>query len=157
MRYALRHSAIALALLVGAATAVGAQAGRDPPIHLHRESTPSPRIQASEIGARVRIHLQQMDAARASALFPKGPQLYVVNAKAMIPTHTRLITGLVDDCASGMGGRAANAQHEAAVEAVRRDLAELQELPSSRLGAFLPRHLARVNRLLALHRTALAS
>jgi hypothetical protein len=157
MRYGLRYSAIALALLAGASSGAGAQGKGDLPIHIHRESTPPPRAQNSEIGARVRVHLQQMEAARASALFPKGPQLYVLNTKTMIPEHTRLISNLVDDCALGMDGRAGDAEHEAALEAVRRDVARLRELRSNDLNAFLPGHLSRVNRLLALHRGALGS
>ena len=154
MRNVLRRSAIALALLAGVTTGTSAQT----PLHLHRESSPPPRVQATDITGRVKVHLRQMDAARASRLFAKGmPLTYSMNEKAMVPGHARLITGLLDQYAAEMSGRTENSEHQAIEQAVRDDLARLPQLGASELGAFLPRHAARVGRLIRIHRASLTT
>ena len=157
MRHVFLRSAIAIALLAAASTGASAQTNAAGPIHVHRESTPPPRAQATDIGARVTVHLRQMEAARAAALFPKGPQVFATNPKTMIPRHVRLIAGLLDECSAGMIAGTDEAEHAAAADAVRQDLARLQELSPGRLEAFLPKHASRVNRLLKFHREALGS
>ena len=158
MRHVLRRSAIALALLAGVTAATSAQTGAATPTHVHRESSPPPRAQATDVTGRVKVHLQQMDAARAARLFAKGvPLTYSMNEKAMLPGHARLIAGLLDQYASEMSGRTADSEHRAIEQAVRDDLARLPELSASELGAFLPRHADRVRRLIRIHRASLAT
>lgn len=154
MRYVLRRSAIALVLLAGVTTGTSAQT----PLHVHRELSPPPSVQATDVTGRVKVHLQQMDAARASRLFAKGvPLTYSVNEKAMVPGHARLIAALLNQYASEMSGRTADLGHQAIEQAVRDDLARLPELSASELGAFLPRHADRVRRLIRIHRASLAT
>lgn len=138
MKALVRNSALTLALVVGGGIAAE-----------------TARAQEADLVAEVRTHLRQMETARVSNQLGKGPRIYSAALGRIVPAHERMLATFVNECA-GMQGAAGNPEHDALVEAVRRDLTRLPTLSTPQLDAFVPGHAWRVRRLIRAHDAASA-
>lgn len=100
---------------------------------------------------RIRGNLRRMEAARVWSmnLGGKGPSPLAnpYRLRTMVLEHQRLMTGMLGTLSVELTDPAA----QELIGDIRRDLERLAEMRTGQIEAFLPRHAARVSRLLRMH------
>ena len=91
-------------------------------------------------------HMQMMDGVRADSL------------PAMMPMHRQMAANMLAQMNREMRdmGMTADAAWNATVDSLRHDLTGMPEMNAGELQAMMPRHRARMMRLMEMHRTMMA-
>jgi len=100
-----------------------------------------------EMMSQMQSHMRMMEAAGADSM------------KAMLPMHRQMVANMISQMNSEMRGMnmKADSAWQATIDSLRQDLVRMPEMSAAELHTFMPRHGARMTRLMDMHRSMMGS
>ena len=104
-------------------------------------------MQGGGMTERMQGHMRMMDGAGAERM------------KAMMPEHRQMAANMIAEFSREMKGMnmTGDAAWSATVDSLRQDLVRMPEMRADELAGFMPAHEGRLNRLMEMHRSMMAT
>ena len=97
--------------------------------------------------SQMQSHMRLMEATGADSM------------KAMLPMHRQMVANMISQMNTEMRGMnmKPDSTWQATIDSLRQDLVRMPEMSAGELGTFMPRHGARMMRLMDAHRAMMGS